>query len=661
MVRRVSQLTALLALALFVTAGAGAFRRPLASQVQPRTFASCASLVSYAKGHFASTHGWPEPVLAAEATTSTLGTTAGNGVATPGVASAAASSSDVVGSSSSSGSSTSYSTTNDQEQGVDEPDIAKTDGSTIFTIASGTLEAVDVSGATERLAGSLDLGTNGANAQLLLYGDRLLVISTPPFAPYGGPLPAIPAALRASPYWAYGSQTVISEVDVSNPGSMAVTQTLTVNGRFVDARQSGGSARIVISSAPQAIVEPQLQGQSGGWVPTWKFHSLRTGRSYTRPVAGCSQIRRPVQFSGLGMLNILTVDYSTGLQAAQSTSLMADAQIVYGSTSALYIATQEWMNPELGVMQLPTSQQTVIDKFDVTDPDQTTYVASGLVPGYLLNQFSLSEAGGYLRVASTSRPVWWGPEPPTALSQSYVTVLQPQNGVLVPVGQVSGLGQGDQIYSVRFDGNTGYVVTYQQVDPLYTIDLSDPTSPKVAGQLDLQGYSAYLQPLGNGLLLGVGEDVSTTTNEPTGAQIELFDVSNPASPQLLAKTSLGAGSSSQVTYDHHAFLWWPATNLAVLPVQIYGYVTPITCPPTAMCVSPLEPASGAFTGAVGFTVTNSGIQELGQLVQDQVNGVTPTIERSIVVGSSLYTVSDEGVMQSNLNTLARQAFVSFPA
>jgi hypothetical protein len=339
---------------------------------------------------------------------------------------------------------------------------------------------------------------------------------------------------------------------------------------------------------------------------------------------------------------------------------MADAQIVYGSTSALYIATQQWVNPDLGVMQVPTSQETVIDKFDVTDPDQTTYVASGEVPGYLLNQFSLSEAGGYLRVASTSRPIWWGPEPPTALSQSYVTVLQPQNGVLVPVGQVSGLGQGEQIYSVRFDGNTGYVVTYQQVDPLYTIDLSDPTAPKVVGQLDLQGYSAYLHPLGGGLLLGVGQDVSTTNNEPSGAMIELFDVSNPASPQLLAKTSLGAGSSSQVTYDHHAFLWWPGTNLAVLPVQIFGYVTPINCPPNAMCATPIAP-SGSFTGAVGFTVTKSGIQQLGQLVQDKVNGYTPAIERSIVVGNSLYTVSNQGVMQSSLSTLSRQTFVTFGA
>ena len=295
----------------------------------------------------------------------------------------------------------------------------------------------------------------------------------------------------------------------------------------------------------------------------------------------------------------------------------------------------------------------MIDKFDVSDPDTTTYLSSGEVPGYLLNQFSLSENGGFLRVASTSRPIWWGPVLPTT-SQSYVTVLQPQGGVLAPVGQVSGLGQGEQIYSVRFVGNTGYVVTFHQVDPLYTIDLSTPTAPKVVGELELQGYSAYLHPLTDGLLLGIGQDVSTTTNEPTGAQLELFDVADPASPKLLAKTSLGTGSSSQATYDHHAFLYWPATNLVVLPVQVYSY----------QVVTPGIPGDGPaqpFTGAYAFRVTRSGIQQLAQLVQDPVNGSAPPIERAIVVGNRLYTVSSEGVMASALDTLARQAFVSFAA
>ncbi len=648
MVRRAWLLTGFagaLLLAWPVTA-AWALKQPTAAQVAPHAFGSCAALVGYAKGHYASTHGLPEPPMEGIATTTSVtpSVVGGSRGSTAPAASAAASDAG-------SGSGTTFSTTNNQEAGVDEPDIAKTDGSTIFTLGGqDKLEAVSVTGATPKLVGSLDLGTAGANAQLLLHGNRLLVVSTPP-AIYTG-VPPIAASLRASPYWAYGSQTVITEVDVHDPTAMTVTQTMSVDGRFVDARQSGSSARIVISSAPHAIVEPQLAGAASGWVPSWRFKDVRTGRRFTRQVASCGTIRRPVQFSGLGMVNIVTVDFAKGLQAAQSTSLMADAQIVYGSPTSLYIATQKWVIPTLPLEQLPAAQVTVIDKFDVSDPDVTTYISSGEVPGYLLNQFSLSEDGGFLRVASTSRPIWWGPSLPTT-SQSYVTVLQPNGGVLAPVGQVSGLGQGEQIYSVRFVGTTGYVVTYHQVDPLYTIDLSTPTAPKVVGELDLQGYSAYLHPLTDGLLLGIGQDVSTTTNEPTGAQIELFDVADPASPKLLAKTSLGTGSSSQATYDHHAFLYWPATNLVVLPVQIYSYQVVTPGLPSS------TPAQQPFTGAYAFRVTRSGIQQLAQLSQDQVNGSSPPIERAIVVGSRLYTVSGEGIMASALDTLARQAFVSF--
>ena len=482
--------------------GALALKKPTKAQVQPHSFGSCTALVGYAQSHLASTHGLPEPPLETLNTTSIgAGTTSTHGSATPSLSSAGAASADGGGAGS-----PSVSTTNNQEAGVDEPDIVKTDGSTIYAIAQGKLQAVSVTGGSPHVVGTLDLGGSLSGAQLLMNGNRLIVISSPQYA-YPGPIPVVgaSASLRASPYFLYGSQTVLSEVDISDPSAMKVTQTMTVDGRFVDARQVGSSARIVISSAPHAIEEPQLAGGAQGWVPMWRFHDTHTGRSFTRQVASCGAIRRPVQFSGLGMLSIVTVNFNKGLQAAQSTSLMADAQIVYGSQSSLYIATQQWENPLLQVGQLPSGQTTVIDKFDVTDPDLTTFVSAGQVPGYLLNQFSLSEYNGYLRVASTSRPIWWGVSPPTTLSQSYVTVLASQGGLLVPVGQVSGLGQGEQIYSVRFVADAGYVVTYRQVDPLYTIDLSTPTAPRVAGQLELEGYSAYLHPVGAGLLLGIGQ------------------------------------------------------------------------------------------------------------------------------------------------------------
>ena len=350
-----------------------------------------------------------------------------------------------------------------------------------------------------------------------------------------------------------------------------------------------------------------------------------------RPVAGCATIRHPVAFSGLGMLTILTIDLDRGLWAADSDALMADAQVVYGSKSSLYVATQRWIDPQTPVARLRGSDATVIHRFDVSDPDRTTFAASGDVDGYLLNQFSLSEDAGHLRVATTSRPVWW-PGGQAPQSESLVTVLRQRGATLEPVGRVTGLGKGEQIYSVRFAGDVGYVVTFRRIDPLFTIDLSDPAKPRVAGELQLRGYSSYLHPLGDGLLLGVGQDVAPDGNEPQQAQLVLFDVRDPAAPKLLQRTTLGQWSSSEVTYDHHAFLYWPRTQLAVLPVQAQD-----------------------FTGAIGYRVDRAGIAERGRIAHD---GDVP-VRRAIVIGDRLFTVSDAGTMASSLGDLAPRSFVAF--
>jgi hypothetical protein len=365
------------------------------------------------------------------------------------------------------------------------------------------------------------------------------------------------------------------------------------------------------------------------------------------------------------MLTILTLDLDRGLWTAGSTALMADARVVYGSPTSLYVATQKWIDPTLAPSRLPATTATVIDRFDVSDPARTTLVASGSVPGYLLNRFSLSEYQGDLRVATTTTPIWWGGGARGgATSQSSVTVLRRTGGLLAPVGQVSGLGSGQQIYSVRFVEDTGYVVTFHQVDPLYTIDLRTPTAPRVAGQLELAGYSSYLQLLAPGLLLGIGQDVGQG-NEPTGAQLELFDVSDPSAPRLLQKTLL-AGGSSEAQYDPHAFLYWPPTGLAVLPVQIYPSSAadggPGTIPPTgAVASSPILPPTPGFVGAIGYRVDRSGIAEVGRITSEPLDpGYAPAIRRSVVVGDRLLTISDGGVIDSRLDTLAPQGFVAFP-
>jgi uncharacterized secreted protein with C-terminal beta-propeller domain len=276
---------------------------------------------------------------------------------------------------------------------------------------------------------------------------------------------------------------------------------------------------------------------------------------------------------------------------------------------------------------------TEIHEFDVSRGARTDYRASGSVAGFLLNQWSLSEYRGDLRVASTDLPLWWTPSAQRE-SESRVTVLADRGGALVEAGHAGGLGRGERVYAVRFIGDVGYVVTFRQVDPLYTLDLADPAHPRVLGELVLRGYSAYLHPIGKDLLLGIGQD-ATDDGRVTGTKLELFDVSDLRRPVRLDTAPLGPGSS-EVEYDHHALLFWPARSLAVLPVQIGNVKTP-------------------FVGAIAYRVARRNLDQLARITHPE----TAPVRRSVVVGDRLYTVSDRGVKASRLDSFADVDWVAF--
>jgi len=189
------------------------------------------------------------------------------------------------------------------------------------------------------------------------------------------------------------------------------------------------------------------------------------------------------------------------------------------------------------------------------------------------------------------------------------------------------------------------VVTFRQVDPLYSLDLSVPAAPKVVGELKILGYSAYLHPVGDGLLLGIGQD-ATEEGRRAGAQLSLFDVSDLSKPVRIAQRALGSSSSSDVEYDHRAFLFWPKTSLAVLPVQAFGG----------------REGGLSFSGAIGFRVRREGIEEAGRISHEAARGdYAPPVIRTLVMGDRLFTLSTRGLKASNLATLDDEAFVPFPA
>lgn len=536
------------------------------------------------------------------------------------------------------------STTNVQEAGVDEPDTVKTDGNTIFSISNGKVWAVAARGAP-RVLGSLTVEGNEA----FLVGSKLLVLGN------GAYMYARPAGGRMAFAPMYGGST-IAVVDVSNPAAMRVTSKMSVDGSYVAARAVDGVARIVVRTGPNGLdfeypqdgtkqAQDQATAHNRGVVRSssltnWSPHVTVTdgGGRTTRQgtLLSCGAAYRPPQLAGFGMLTVITLDPSDPARSA-STSVMADGDMVYASTGRLYVATNQW-GRIVDAQTVEPSTSTLIHAFDISNRTNARYLMSGSVRGTVLNQFSFSEYQGKLRVATTDQS--------SGGSQSFMTVLADGPGTLVTVGQLGGLGQGERIYAVRFIGDTGYVVTFKQVDPLHVIDLSDPAHPRLAGELHIEGYSAYLHPVGDNLLLGVGQDVSSDGRR-AGTQVSLFDVSNPANPKRLQHASLGtAGSSSPAEFDHHAFLWWAPTKLAVLPLSQYDQTRP-------------------FNGAVGMRVTPQSLTEAGRVQHpaSQQSGQvaqSPAIERSLVVGGRLFTVSYAGVLASDLATLQDQAWVPFP-
>lgn len=560
--------------------------------------------------------------------------------------------------------------TNIQEEGVDEPDLVKADEERLLVVAGGKLHWIDVTGAEPVEAGSVEL-PEGYGQQLLVAGDRALVLTSG----YGTPMPIegdVVVDSSFSPEQA--TTTAIAQVDISSPEALAVIDTLEVEGTILDARLVGDTARVVVTSQPEQLTfvypssaDPAAEAiaeetnrriveesEIEDWLPAYRQVTDPSGSDEAVVDEGqlveCEHMSIPTSFSGFGTLAVLTFDVPGELGTGDATGVLADGENVYASTDHLYVATTEYpelddttTDPTNDFPPPPPAPTTSIHRFSTDGDGPASYELSGTVRGRLLDQFSMSEAGepdDLLRVATTDDQT----------QESYVTTLGEDGDALVQLGQVGGLGEGEQIYSVRFVGDTGYVVTFEQTDPLYTVDLSDPADPQVVGELELLGYSAYLHPLGGDLLLGIGQD-ATAGGQTTGTQLSLFDVSDPANPQRLQQTAI-PGATSAAEYDHHAFLYWPETGLAVLPVQSYG--GDVFCTGTEGVTVPCPGPTESFNGAVGFHVATDGIDEVGRVTHDDGS----SLNRSVVVGDTLYTVSETSLVASDLTTLDPQSTLS---
>jgi hypothetical protein len=565
------------------------------------------------------------------------------------------------------------STTNTQEAGVDEGDLVETDGRYVYTALGNRLTVADTE--SGKLVGNFTLTGNGGNARLLLDGKRLAVIN--------------------SLYTNLGGETVVTVYDVTNPAAITKIQTTHLEGTAIATRSVQNRARLVLNTSfgqriQQKFPSPgQINDQKAAakateankkiirsapasdWLPRRFTEGPNGAAGPIETVLPCSQIGRPTDPSGLGLTWVATVDLDipgASNVVRGSAGVIASAGITYASPDTLYVATTRYnQTPQ------PSNKVTSeVHAFNMLVPDGARWIASGRFNGYLLNQFSMSEYDGALRIASTRGDGGFGG---TNTSGVQIMMLNAQNRKqLVTVGEVWGLGTNEQIYAVRFVGPTGYVVTFRQVDPLYVLDLADRRAPKVVGELKIPGFSSYLHPIGDGLMLGIGQD-ATDQGRRIGAQVSLFDVKDPSKPQRLS--SLAIGNETAAQYDHLAFLWWPASRDVFLPTSNYQTQTGY-------------PTFGVNVARVGDRATPA-LTSRGLITHDKKastlpGGLPPTtfppttvpsggavpapappifqyppqpIIRTLIVFGRVVTVSYGGLMVSDLTSLGETTWVPF--
>jgi Beta propeller domain len=538
--------------------------------------------------------------------------------------------------------------TNVQEQGVDEGDQVENDGRHVYTALDGSLHIVDtVSGEVTEAPLSKEIGAH----QLVLDGDRLVVVSSG-WGPVG-------VADSRMPYYGGGyGTTTVTVFDVSTPMTPKVAERRRLDGTAVAVRSADGTVRVVLSAtlgARLGFVQPAQGGEDvarkakalneeairastiDDWLPRAGEAAADGTVGDAKPAVDCDAVSLPTRDSGLGMTWVASVAADGAVRG--SAAVVAAGGTTYASAGNLYVSTVEWRDPS-GDPQVqpvrPAAPQTAIHQFALGDGGDATYAGSGVVPGTLLNAYSMSEHEGVLRVATTSQSPD-GSQP----SSSAVRTLRVRDGELTELGAVMGLGVTEQIYAVRFVGPTAYVVTFRRTDPLYVVDLRDPAAPKLAGELKVPGYSAYLHPLGDGRLIGIGQN-ATDDGRVLGLQVSLFDTSDPAAPVRLANLELGGASG--VEWDPHAFLYWEGTGTAFVPLLPW-WGGPDQRPDQQ--------------GLAAVTVDGDTLRLAGKVLPPGVGAGSPPeayytnmLQRALVVGGKLVALAPNAMRIADVRTLA---------
>ena len=613
-----------------------------------------------------------------------------------------------------------FSGTNNQEQGVDEADFIKTDGYYIYVLQGSSLSIMEIPEFGE-IEFTSNFSIEGSPISMMLQGDRLIVLSS--YNPWSiNSEDDLYEYLRwGGEYsqWRVNSLTKYTTFDISNRSSPEIIQELYLEGYNVDAREIDGSVRAITHSwlnipglsnwlnMPSAYYDLEWDDpERKTYREMIAYETIQANDEVLEAIAledlvpkiyqrvdgeiiehdmrseSCENFAQPMDGFSRGFTNILSLDLFSPRFVFESDHLLSNHPLVYASKDALVLTENSW-DWWWFWGQDEVDEMTNIHTFDISVPGVTTYTGSGRIDGQILNQFCISEHEGVLRIATTVGQ-WnrWWMDDIEPMSSSIVTLVRGVNPetdqqVLLEYGRLDGIAEDERIWSARFVEDRAYLVTFEQIDPLWTIDLSNPATPTILGELEVPGVSTYIHPLHDGMLLtigmgpagedGLGLDWSST-------RLSTFNISDLTQPEVADTLMLSpvndpeddrwTWSYSEAMYEHKAFQYWGPKEMLAVPLSTYryiesyeegiGYHWSYEYVSKAIIVN-VDEATGSMS--VHGEVNHSSLVN-----HEDVNhwwGGNENIRRTIFMGDFIYAFSGAGITVHNLTDMELTDVVMF--
>ena len=580
-----------------------------------------------------------------------------------------------------------YSTTNIQVQGVDEADIVKNDGKYIYKISGNEIFIIEAYPAENAKVLSETKFENSTPSQIFVNKNKLVVFATENYIyPYEG---GVTKEAIAPDYYYRNPKSIVNIYDISDRSNPKLVKNHTIDGNYYNSRMIGNYVYLITNQPVYNFDNPTIPEPvyrcSPGIVQEkcfniWYFDNPDSNHIFT--IISSINVDNPENIES----KVFLMGYTQNLYVSQenmyitytkhlsivdfldriieginpllpknvadtvneikqsklfsnSEKMSAIGRVLENYTKTLSPEQRLEFQKKLENKTLEIQEEiakelekTIIHKISIEN-GKIEYKVQGEAPGNVLNQFSMDEYNKHLRIATTTDN--W-----RTTSKNHVYVLDEN---LKIAGKVEDLAKGERIYSTRFLGEKGYIVTFRQIDPLFVIDLKDPTNPKILGFLKIPGVSDYLHPYDENHIIGVGRDASDE-GRIKGLKLALFDISDPSNPKEVSKYFIGdRGTSSEALNDHKAFLFSRSKNLLVIPIQVSE-----------------KDNWNTFQGAYVFNLDlENGFVLKGRITHENRSDdkdkyyydYLSKISRSLYIENVLYTISQRMIKANNLDDL----------